>query len=188
MNKSITIFLILLMLFSTLGTYIGAQDEDTKSLIPEVSLDYPTEATPNQEIKVSVKVKNTVQDVMWDTLAYIDEDSMTKEAKSAFQIVEGKKLFPIRMDPDQEETVILTVKVTTKALSGEYLLPIVVATGIGGCREGCEPSLLTVFSTIKIKRSDPLITLEFDKYQIDIEQGVCEVELVVPYLPNIPFR
>jgi len=176
------------MLLSTFGTYIGAQDEETKSLLPEVALDYPTEATPNQEIKISVKVKNTVQDVMWDTLAYIDEDSMTKEAKAAFQIVEGKKLFPIRMDPDQEETVILTVKITTKALSGEYLVPVVVATGIGGCREGCEPSLLTVFSTIKIKRNDPLITLEFDKYQIDIEQGVCEVELVVPYLPNIPFR
>ena len=47
---------------------------------------------------------------------------------------------------------------------------------------------MTVFSTIKIKRNDPLITLEFDRYQIDIEQGVCEVELVVPYLPNIPFR
>lgn len=188
MNKSITSLLILLILFSTFGGYIGAQEEDTKSLMPEVSLDYPTEATPNQEIKVTVKVKNTVQDVMWDTLAYIDEDSMTKEAKAAFQIVEGKKLFPVRMDPDQEQSVILTIKITTKALSGEYLVPVVVATGIGGCREGCEPSLLTVFSTIKIKRNDPLITLEFDRYQIDIEQGVCEVELVVPYLPNIPFR
>ena len=188
MNKSITCLLILLILFSTFGTFIGAQEEDTKNLLPEVALDYPTEATPNQELKITVKVKNTVQDVMWDTLAYIDEDSMTKEAKAAFQIVEGKKLFPIRMDPDQEETVILTVKITTKALSGEYLVPVVVATGIGGCREGCEPSLLTVFSTIKIKRNDPLITLEFDRYQIDIEQGVCEVELVVPYLPNIPFR
>ncbi|MCC7572532.1 MAG: hypothetical protein KO464_03985 [Candidatus Methanofastidiosum sp.] len=187
MKKAITSFLLLLILFSTFGTYIGAQ-EDTKSLIPEVALDYPTDVTPNQEIKVSVKVKNTVQDVMWDTLAYVDEDSMTKEAKSAFQIIEGKKLFPIRMDPDQEETVILTIKITPQALGGEYLLPIVVATGIGGCREGCEPSLLTVFSTITIKRNDPLITLEFDKYQIDIEQGVCEVELVVPYLPNIPFR
>ena len=43
------------------------------------------------------------------------------------------------MDPEQESSVILVVKVTTKALSGEYLLPVVVATGIGGCREGCEP-------------------------------------------------
>jgi tetratricopeptide (TPR) repeat protein len=188
MNKSISSLFILLILLSTFGTYIGAQDEETKNLLPEVALDYPTEATPNQEIKITVKVKNTVNDVMWDTLAYIDEDSMTKEAKAAFQIVEGKKLFPVRMDPDQEQSVILTIKVTTKALSGEYLVPVVVATGIGGCREGCEPSLLTVFSTIKIKRNDPLITLEFDKYQIDIEQGVCEVELVVPYLPNIPFR
>jgi len=188
MNKSISSLFILLILLSTFGTYIGAQEDETKNMLPEVSLDYPTEVTPNQEIKISVKVKNTVNDVMWDTLAYIDEDSMTKEAKAAFQIVEGKKLFPIRMDPDQEETVILTIKITTKALSGEYLVPVVVATGIGGCREGCEPSLLTVFSTIKIKRNDPLVTLEFDKYQIDIEQGVCEVELVVPYLPNIPFR
>ncbi|MDY1590810.1 MAG: hypothetical protein RBS85_01395 [Methanofastidiosum sp.] len=188
MNKSIGSLFILLILLSTFGTYIDAQDGETKNLLPEVALDYSTEATPNQEIKITVKVKNTVNDVMWDTLAYIDEDSMTKEAKAAFQIVEGKKLFPVRMDPDQEQSVILTIKITTKALSGEYLVPVVVATGIGGCREGCEPSLLTVFSTIKIKRNDPLITLEFDKYQIDIEQGVCEVELVVPYLPNIPFR
>jgi len=188
MNKSITSILILLVLSSTFGTFIGAQDEVEKSLLPEVSLDYPTDVTPNQEIEIRVKVKNTVEDVMWDTLAYVDEDSMTKEAKAAFQIVDGKKLFPIRMDPEQEETVILKVKITAKALSGEYLVPVVVATGIGGCREGCEPSLLTVFSTIKIKRTDPIITLEFDKYQIDIEQGICEVELVVPYLPNIPFR
>lgn len=188
MNKSITSILILLVLFSNFGALIVAPEEGTKNLMPQVSLDYATEATPNQELKVTVKVKNTVNDVMWDTLAYIDEDSMTKEAKAAFQVIEGKKLFPVRMDPEQESSVILVVKVTTKALSGEYLLPIVVATGIGGCREGCEPSLLTVFSTIKIKRNDPLITLEFDRYQIDIEQGVCEVELVVPYLPNIPFR
>jgi len=189
MNKLITSFLILLIFTSTFATFIGAQtEEETKSLIPEVDLDYPTEATPNQEIKIKVTVKNTVNDVMWDTLAYIDEDSMTKETKAAFQVVEGKKLFPVRMDPEQDASVILTVKITAKALSGEYLLPIVVATGIGGCREGCEPSLLTVFSTIKIKRNDPLISLEFDKYQIDIEQGICEVELVVPYLPNIPFR
>ena len=133
----------------------------TKS-IPEVSLDYATEATPNQELKVTVKVKNTVKDVMLDTLAYIDEDSMTKEAKAAFQVIEGKKLFPVRMDPEQESSVILVVKVTTKALSGEYLLPVVVDTGIGVCREVCEPSLLTVFSTIKFKSNDPLITLEFE--------------------------
>ena len=189
MNKLITSFLILLIFTSTFATFLSAQtEEETKSLIPEVALDYPTEATPNQEIKIKVTVKNTVNDVMWDTLAYIDEDSMTKETKAAFQVVEGKKLFPVRMDPEQDASVILTVKITAKALSGEYLLPIVVATGIGGCREGCEPSLLTVFSTIKIKRNDPLISLEFDKYQIDIEQGICEVELVVPYLPNIPFR
>lgn len=190
MNKLITSLLILLIFTSTFATFVGAQTEgeETKSLIPEVALDYPTEATPNQEIKIKVKVTNTVNDVMWDTLAYIDEDSMTKETKAAFQVVEGKKLFPVRMDPEQDATVVLTIKVTAKALSGEYLLPIVVATGIGGCREGCEPSLLTVFSTIKIKRNDPLISLEFDKYQIDIEQGICEIELVVPYLPNIPFR
>ncbi|KYC52844.1 MAG: hypothetical protein AMQ74_00605 [Candidatus Methanofastidiosum methylothiophilum] len=190
MNKIISTLLISLIIVSTFTTYINAQtaEEEAKSLIPEVSLDYPTEATPNQEIKVTVKVKNTVNDVMWDTLAYIDEDSMTKETKAAFQVIEGKKLFPVRMDPEQDASVILTVKVTAKALSGEYLLPVVVATGIGGCREGCEPSLLTVFSTIKIKRNDPLISLEFDKYQIDIEQGICEVELVVPYLPNVPFR
>lgn len=189
MNKLISTLLVLLIFISTFATYITAQtEEESKSLLPEVALDYPTESGPNQEIKITVKVTNTVNDVMWDTIAYIDEDSMTKETKAAFEIIEGKKYFPIRIDPEQDASVILTVKVTAKALSGEYLLPVVVATGIGGCREGCEPSLLTVFSTIKIKRNDPLISLEFDKYQIDIEQGICEVELVVPYLPNIPFR
>ena len=85
MNKSITSILILLVLFSNFGAFIVAPEEDTKNLIPEVSLDYATEATPNQELKVTVKVKNTVNDVMWDTLAYIDEDSMTKEAKLLFK-------------------------------------------------------------------------------------------------------
>ncbi len=186
MNKTKTSILILLVVFANFLTIVGAQEDPT--LIPDVSLDYPTDVAPNQQINIRVRVKNTVNNIMWDTLAYIDEDSMTKEGRAAFEIIDSRKLFPIRMDPNQEETVILTVKVTPNALGGEYILPVVVATGIGGCREGCAPSLVTVNSTVDVKRTDPLLTLEFDRYQIDVEQGVCEVELVVPYLPNIPFK
>lgn len=186
MHKTIISILISFIIISTFLTSVSAIDDPT--LMPDVSLDYPKEVAPNQQITIRVRVKNTVNDRMWDTLAYIDEDSMTKEGRSAFQIITGRKLFPVQMDPGQEETVELTLRIAPDALGGEYLIPVVVATGIGWCREGCVPSLVTVNSPVNVRRSDPLLTLEFDRYQIDVEQGICEVELVVPYLPNVPFK
>lgn len=189
MNKKYSIVFLIIFLLNS-GAMYEAQVQGLPKA-PLMVIKAPPTALPGQEVKFTITVKNTIGTRMYDGKVYIDELIIPEDVLQYIEIIVGEQKLPHLMEVNEEETVILKIRLSESIPAMKLEIPIALDVLEGRCEEGCVPFVSDppLYAYIDVYRTTPslLLTLDIKSFLIQAEDcGIITTVLEVPFkLKNV---